>query len=225
MKPAWKILIIVVAAAIAGTTIGLSYAARDSGVDSAAEAPTGARTGSEAEAADVDGDGVVGSRDLSIAARYFHGSLPLEGTPKLDGRESADISHLAVIGQHFGLDLPVAEPTPTPTPPPTPTPAPTPNPHHHTPTPNPHPPQRYVVEANESLVFVPQNQVVAVGDTVVWTNVGQIPHTVTFDDPGIPSDSFLDAGDTFSLAFDTAGTFIYRCDFHPPDMVGTIVVQ
>ena len=57
MKPVWKILITVKAVAIAGATIGLSYAARDSGVDSTTEAPTGVKAGSAAEAADVGGWG------------------------------------------------------------------------------------------------------------------------------------------------------------------------
>jgi plastocyanin len=62
---------------------------------------------------------------------------------------------------------------------------------------------------------------VAVGATVVWTNDGQAPHTVTgdFADSGI-----LEPGQTFSHVFPESGEFGYVCSIHP-QMTGTIRVS
>ena len=62
---------------------------------------------------------------------------------------------------------------------------------------------------------------VAPGTTVVWTNGGVAPHTVTgdFGDSGI-----LDPGATFEFTFTEAGTFAYVCAIHP-EMKGEIIVD
>ena len=52
-----------------------------------------------------------------------------------------------------------------------------------------------------------------VGTTVIWTNTGQRPHTVTADDDAFKSDT-LNNGGTFSRSFDQPGTFAYYCEFH-----------
>lgn len=73
---------------------------------------------------------------------------------------------------------------------------------------------------------------VTAGDTVVWSNVGGL-HTVTecnvdFTvcplEGGFNSDVFSE-GESFSLAFDTPGTYTYWCSIHPVDMLGRIIVQ
>ncbi len=70
------------------------------------------------------------------------------------------------------------------------------------------------------FAFEPQTLEVPVGTTVVWTNDGDAPHTVT----GGPLDSgALSSGDTFQFTFATAGTVDYVCQFHP-NMTGTIEV-
>jgi plastocyanin len=70
------------------------------------------------------------------------------------------------------------------------------------------------------FAFEPQTLQVPVGTTVVWTNNGSAPHTVTGD----PLDSgTLSAGDTFQFTFNSAGTFDYVCAFHA-QMTGTIEV-
>jgi plastocyanin len=70
------------------------------------------------------------------------------------------------------------------------------------------------------FAFEPQTLQVPVGTTVVWTNDGSAPHTVTGD----PLDSgTLSAGDSFQFTFNSAGTFDYVCAFHP-QMTGTIEV-
>jgi len=80
--------------------------------------------------------------------------------------------------------------------------------------------------ANETVIaivdfgFDPASVTVAPGTTVVWTNLGQTPHTVTgdFGDSGA-----LTSGSTFRQTFAEAGAYDYVCAFHP-DMHGEIVV-
>jgi plastocyanin len=79
-------------------------------------------------------------------------------------------------------------------------------------------------EATVSIVdfaFEPATLEVSVGTTVVWTNTGQAPHTVTgdFADSGI-----LEPGQTFSHTFIETGDFSYLCAIHP-QMTGTIRVS
>ena len=69
--------------------------------------------------------------------------------------------------------------------------------------------------------FDPSPLRVAVGASVTWTNIGDLPHTVTADgfDSGIMS-----PGDSFEWTFDEAGTYDYVCALHP-GMAGRIVVE
>jgi len=69
--------------------------------------------------------------------------------------------------------------------------------------------------------FAPASVTVNEGDTVTWTNQGPTPHTATGDgfDTGI-----LNAGQSGSHTFDSAGTFSYICTPHP-NMKGTVIVQ
>lgn len=62
-----------------------------------------------------------------------------------------------------------------------------------------------------------------IGDTVVWTNTGDMAHTVTADDGSFDSGS-LSKGDSWSHIFNTAGTFTYYCAPHPW-MKGTVIVR
>lgn len=72
---------------------------------------------------------------------------------------------------------------------------------------------------------------VTAGDTVTWS-VAAGSHTVTqCTDAAFtgcpPAGGFnatVSTGQTFSQTFNTAGTFYYRCDFHPTDMRGSVVV-
>jgi plastocyanin len=79
-------------------------------------------------------------------------------------------------------------------------------------------------EADASIVdfsFEPATLDVAAGSTVVWTNDGLAPHTVTgdFADSGV-----LEPGQTFSHTFAEPGEFSYVCAIHP-QMAGTIRVS
>ena len=86
--------------------------------------------------------------------------------------------------------------------------------------------------------FNPEVHVVAVGDTVVWSNPTSTQHTITEDatcEPHTTSPPFLPkpagclfdsglvgTGDTFSHTFVQAGTFDYHCDVH--HFTGRVVV-
>ncbi len=85
-------------------------------------------------------------------------------------------------------------------------------------------PQTTVVQATNDLAFIAQDVTVRVGDTVRWEN-GGTPHNIVFNDPNITGTSLLAPGATFEATFTNAGTFNYVCEFHPPNMVGTISVQ
>jgi plastocyanin len=108
---------------------------------------------------------------------------------------------------------------PVPPPPPVPTPRPVPT------LPPPPPPAPGVADVTMTqgadFAFSPATLTVPLGTTVRWTNATSAPHTVTaagFDSGTIPS------GGTYSHTFTQAGTFSYRCAFHP-NMTGTIVVS
>lgn len=72
-----------------------------------------------------------------------------------------------------------------------------------------------------NFAYSPATITVKAGDTVTWTNQGNVPHTVTGEsfDSGI-----LQKGASFTYTFETAGTFSYICTLHP-SMKGTLVVE
>lgn len=71
--------------------------------------------------------------------------------------------------------------------------------------------------------FTPASVEVPLGGEVMWTNNGQNPHTVTFDDDG-PDSGTLATRDTFRATFDEAGEFSYHCEIHS-SMTGTVTVS
>jgi plastocyanin len=79
----------------------------------------------------------------------------------------------------------------------------------------------------EDNKFTPNKITVPVGATVIWTNKGQRPHTVTADDGSFDSGT-LNNGGTFSQTFAKTGTFPFFCTFHGgkggESMAGAIVV-
>ncbi len=74
----------------------------------------------------------------------------------------------------------------------------------------------------EEFAMHPKTLDVQVGDTVRWTNLDAATHTVTEEAYAFESGDLL-GGETFAFTFDAAGTFGYRCDYHP-SMTGWIVV-
>jgi plastocyanin len=75
-------------------------------------------------------------------------------------------------------------------------------------------PQEVAIEIVDNN-FTPNKITVPVGATVVWTQKGQKPHTVTADDGAFASGT-LDGGSgaSFKQTFTQAGTFPYFCEFH-----------
>jgi plastocyanin len=74
----------------------------------------------------------------------------------------------------------------------------------------------------QSFQFVPARVDAHVGDTIEWTNKDFAPHTAS-DADGKWTTAPLNNGATGRMVVRTAGTFTYRCNFHP-QMKGTIVV-
>lgn len=72
------------------------------------------------------------------------------------------------------------------------------------------------------FAYQPAGISVTRGTTVTWTNQGTAPHTVTSRD-GKQDSGLLRKGSTFSITFDTDGTYEYYCSIHP-DMKTTVTV-
>jgi plastocyanin len=70
--------------------------------------------------------------------------------------------------------------------------------------------------------FSPRSRTITAGTTLVWTNDGALPHTVTARDASFDS-GFLTPGGTFRQTFASPGVFGYLCTIHP-GMAGTITV-
>jgi len=75
-----------------------------------------------------------------------------------------------------------------------------------------------------NLQFEPSKLQICKGDKVTWTNNKSGPHNVVFDEDAIPAgvsqekismdDQIGDEGGTWSMTFDTAGTYDYYCEPH-----------
>ena len=164
---------------------------------------------------DANGDGMVNVADLRIVAAALGTS---DSIADLNRDGLVDIRDLVLVAVNFGRG---AQPVPVPTPTPVPTSTSTPGPK---PTPTPVLPNGLEIQATNDLEFVPPDVTIRVGDTVRWTNVGVVPHSIAFDDPGITGDDFFEVDETHTVAFTRSGVFRYVCEFHPPNMVGTVTV-
>jgi plastocyanin len=77
--------------------------------------------------------------------------------------------------------------------------------------------------------FEPVDLTVGVGTTVVFDNVGMVPHNAIDVDGGWATPDLVDPDEQASITFDEPGTYTYYCSLHaPPDasggMVGTLTV-
>jgi plastocyanin len=79
-------------------------------------------------------------------------------------------------------------------------------------------------EVNHKYVFGPTKVTIKVGQTVLWKNPTSAPHTVTSTTAGWTYDKKLNIGKSLQLTFKKAGTFHYKCSYHP-GMVGTVIVS
>src|SRR5215217_7781534 len=75
----------------------------------------------------------------------------------------------------------------------------------------------------KNFAFNPPNTTVSAGTTVTWVNNDQTAHTVTANDGAFDSGT-LQPGQSYSFAFDKAGTYAYHCNIHP-DMTATVTVS
>ncbi len=77
--------------------------------------------------------------------------------------------------------------------------------------------------------FEPAEFTIAVGQTVSITaiNEGIAVHNMAVLNTDFKSDAIVTPGgeSTFEVRFDTPGTYPFQCDYHLPDMVGTITVR
>lgn len=69
------------------------------------------------------------------------------------------------------------------------------------------------------LSFSPAEVHIPAGGTVLWVNTSRLAHTVTADDQSWDS-GYVDVGETFSMTFDTPGTYSYYCVPHGGPGIG-----
>ena len=62
------------------------------------------------------------------------------------------------------------------------------------------------------------------GDTIVWTNLDTVAHTVSSDTGGELDSDTLVRGETFMHTFNSRGVFGYHCKMHP-SMKGKVIVS
>ena len=76
--------------------------------------------------------------------------------------------------------------------------------------------------------FSPATLTIAVGDSVTWSNTGQMPHNVRADNNAFRSGNASAAEWTYTFVFNTVGDFRYYCELHGAagglGMAGRIIV-
>jgi plastocyanin len=75
----------------------------------------------------------------------------------------------------------------------------------------------------DNFTFSPQTLNVSSGQTVVWLNRDDVPHSVVSTDKHFKSE-LLDTDEKFSFTFTKPGEYSYFCGIHP-HMTGKIVVK
>ena len=82
--------------------------------------------------------------------------------------------------------------------------------------------ETHQVSITDDKDFLPEDLTINVGDTVIWTNNDDSPHTVTDDDDEFNS-GHLEEGATWSYTFTGTGIYDYHCNYHS-DMTGSVSV-
>jgi plastocyanin len=77
------------------------------------------------------------------------------------------------------------------------------------------------VEMVKSYRFDPSVIEIKAGDTVTWTNKDNFTHTVEVEGQ---EDHKVEQGESFSITFDSPGTYHYVCTLHSKDMDGEVIV-
>jgi alcohol dehydrogenase (cytochrome c) len=75
----------------------------------------------------------------------------------------------------------------------------------------------------DDFYFTPTRPQVNVGDTVTWANHGPAVHTATAQD-GTWDTGDIQPGQSATVTFNSAGTFVYNCSPHPW-MIAQVIVQ
>jgi plastocyanin len=78
------------------------------------------------------------------------------------------------------------------------------------------------VQMVKSYRFDPKVIEINAGDKVTWTNEDNFTHTVEVDGQ---EDHKVEQGESFSITFDTPGTYHYVCTLHSKDMDGEVIVK
>ena len=91
------------------------------------------------------------------------------------------------------------------------------------------PPEEFHVDAVSKSVYTPAMLNIQLGDTVTWTNIDSEVHTVSSanvtSDGGVYFHETLLPGETYSVTFDTPGTYFYSCMIKFHGMTGIIWVS
>jgi plastocyanin len=81
------------------------------------------------------------------------------------------------------------------------------------------------VNATADIKFVPASITVKVGEPVIWTVVGAVPHDVKASSGATFNSGTLNEGQAFTQTFSTPGTVHYFCTIHGASLMsGTITV-
>ncbi|WP_052888564.1 cupredoxin domain-containing protein [Thermogemmatispora carboxidivorans] len=83
--------------------------------------------------------------------------------------------------------------------------------------------QVQITEQNERYQFSPQTLTIKKGTRVEWINKSDAPHTVTSNTGAFSDSGTIGENATFTLLFNTAGTYQYHCSIHTY-MTATIIV-
>jgi plastocyanin len=75
----------------------------------------------------------------------------------------------------------------------------------------------------QDFIFRPARLEIAAGTTIVWTNEGQVIHTISAEDGSFESGN-IEPGRRRGITFSRAGTFPFHCTPHP-FMKGEVVVR
>ena len=91
------------------------------------------------------------------------------------------------------------------------------------------PPEEFHVDAVSKSVYTPAMLNIQLGDTVTWTNIDSEVHTVSSanvtSDGGVYFHETLLPGETYSVTFDTPGTYFFSCMIKFHGMTGIVRVS
>lgn len=79
-------------------------------------------------------------------------------------------------------------------------------------------------DSSSTWQFTPARLDITIGTTVVWSNVSNVPHTVSAPNLDFDDSGYIDTGESFQQTFDTPGSYAFYCDPHPW-MTGVIEVS